>query len=218
MAYTGQSVRRFEDPRLLTGQGSYVDDIKLPGLLHAAVLRSPHAHANIRSIDGSTASRLPGVVAVFTAADIQDLAVEIPTRTNTGADEFNPPRHPILASDKVCYVGQAVAVVIAEDPYSAADALEQILVDYETLPAVIDPDQATEEAAIVPALAQLDELVAAAAGIEAGTAEGLYLLGTYWNVEFAKNPERARHYAALGLKVTTERRYRAFFQETLDRK
>jgi carbon-monoxide dehydrogenase large subunit len=92
---------------------------------------------------------LPGVVAVFTAADIQDLAVEIPTRTNTGADEFNPPRHPILASDKVCYVGQAVAVVIAEDPYSAADALEQILVDYETLPAVIDPDQATEEAAIV---------------------------------------------------------------------
>ena len=92
---------------------------------------------------------MPGVVAVFTAADIQDLAVEIPTRTNTGADEFNPPRHPILASDKVCYVGQAVAVVIAEDPYSAADALEQILVDYETLPAVIDPDQATEEAAIV---------------------------------------------------------------------
>ena len=149
MAYTGQSVRRFEDPRLLTGQGSYVDDIKLPGLLHAAVLRSLHAHANVRSIDASSASRLPGVVAVFTAADIQDLAVEIPTRTNTGADEFNPPRHPILASDKVCYVGQAVAVVIAEDPYSAADALEQILVDYETLPAVIDPDQATEEAAIV---------------------------------------------------------------------
>ena len=149
MAYTGQSVRRFEDPRLLTGQGSYVDDIKLPGLLHAAVLRSLHAHANVRSIDASGASRLPGVVAVFTAADIQDLAVEIPTRTNTGADEFNPPRHPILASDKVCYVGQAVAVVIAEDPYSAADALEQILVDYETLTAVIDPDQATEEAAIV---------------------------------------------------------------------
>ena len=149
MAYTGQAVRRFEDPRLLTGQGSYVDDIKLPGLLHAAVLRSLHAHANVRSVDASGASRLPGVVAVFTAADIQDLAVEIPTRTNTGADEFNPPRHPILASDKVCYVGQAVAVVIAEDPYSAADALEQILVDYETLPAVIDPDQATEEAAIV---------------------------------------------------------------------
>ena len=103
MTFVGQPIKRFEDPRLLTGQGSYVDDLKLPGLLHAVVLRSLHAHANIRSIDVSAASRVPGVVAVFTAADIQDLAVEIPTRTNTGADEFNPPRHPVLASDKVCY-------------------------------------------------------------------------------------------------------------------
>jgi len=117
MTFVGQPVKRFEDPRLLTGQGSYVDDLTLPGLLHAVVLRSLHAHANIRSIDVSAASRVPGVVAVFTAADIQDLAVEIPTRTNTGADEFSPPRHPVLASDKVCYVGQAVAVVIAEDAY-----------------------------------------------------------------------------------------------------
>ncbi len=149
MTYAGQSVRRFEDHRLLTGQSSYVDDMKLPGLVHAVVLRSLHAHANIRSIDVSAASRLPGVVAVFTAADIQDLAVQIPTRTTTGADEVSPPRHPVLASDKVCYVGQAVAVVIAEDPYTAADALEQILVDYEILPAVIDPYQAMEEGALV---------------------------------------------------------------------
>jgi len=139
MTYVGRSVRRFEDHRLLTGQGSYVDDMKLPGLLHAVVLRSQHAHAIIRSIDVSAAGRLPGVVAVFTAADIQDLAVHIPTRTNTGADQFNPPGHPLLASDKVCYVGQAVAVVIAEDHYTAADALEGIMVDYEILPAVIDP-------------------------------------------------------------------------------
>ncbi|MCH8893916.1 MAG: xanthine dehydrogenase family protein molybdopterin-binding subunit [Chloroflexi bacterium] len=149
MTYAGQSVRRFEDHRLLTGQSSYVDDMKLPGLLHAVVLRSLHAHATIRSIDVSAASRLPGVVAVFTAADIEDLAVQIPTRDNTGADEFNPPRHPVLASDKVCYVGQAMAVVIAEDPYTAADALEQIVVDYEVLPAVIDPHQAMEEGATV---------------------------------------------------------------------
>ena len=149
MTYTGQSVRRFEDPRLLTGQGSYVDDMTLPGLLHAVVLRSLHAHAVIRSIDVSAASRLPGIVAVFTAADIQELAVLIPTRTNTGADEFNPPRHPLLASDKVCYVGQAVAVVIADDPYIAADALEQILVDYEVLPAVIDPYEAMEDGASI---------------------------------------------------------------------
>ena len=149
MTYVGQSVRRFEDSRLLAGQGSYVDDMKLPGLLHAVVLRSPHAHATIRSIDASAASRLPGVVAVFTAADIQDLAVQIPTRTNTGADEFNPPRHPVLAFDKVCYVGQAVAVVIAEDLYTAADALEQISVDYELLPVVTDPSQAMEEGALI---------------------------------------------------------------------
>ncbi len=149
MTFVGQPVKRFEDPRLLTGQGSYVDDLTLPGLLHAVVLRSLHAHANIRSIDVSAASRMPGVVAVFTAADIQDLAVEIPTRTNTGADEFNPPRHPVLASDKVCYVGQAVAVVIAEDAYTAADALEEIVVDYKVLPTMIDPYEAMEEGAMV---------------------------------------------------------------------
>ncbi|MCH2510106.1 MAG: xanthine dehydrogenase family protein molybdopterin-binding subunit [Dehalococcoidia bacterium] len=149
MTYVGQSVRRFEDHRLLTGQGSYVDDMKLPGLLNAVVLRSLHAHANIRSIDVSAATRLPGVVAVFTAADIQDLAVEIPTRTNTGADEFSPPKHPLLASDKVCYVGQAVAVLIAEDPYTAADALDQIVVDYEILPALTDPYEALEPDAII---------------------------------------------------------------------
>ena len=149
MTYVGQSVRRFEDHRLLTGQGSYVDDMKLPGLLNAVVLRSLHAHANIRSIDVSAASRVPGVVAVFTAADIQDLAVEIPTRTNTGADEFNPTRHPLLASDKVCYVGQAVAVLIAEDIYTAADALDQIVVDYEILPALTDPYEALEPGAMI---------------------------------------------------------------------
>jgi carbon-monoxide dehydrogenase large subunit len=123
--------------------------MKLPGLLNAVVLRSLHAHANIRSIDVSAASRVPGVVAVFTAADIQDLAVEIPTRTNTGADEFNPTRHPLLASDKVCYVGQAVAVLIAEDIYTAADALDQIVVDYEILPALTDPHEALEPGAMI---------------------------------------------------------------------
>lgn len=149
MTYTGQSARRYEDPRLLTGQGSYVGDVKLPGLLHAVVLRSIHAHANIRSIDVGNASRLPEVIAVFTAADIQELSVHLPTRITTGVDELSPPRHPILASDKVCYVGQAVAVVIAENPYAAADALEEILVEYEVLPAVIDPYQAMEQGALV---------------------------------------------------------------------
>ncbi len=149
MTYVGQSVRRFEDHRLLTGQGSFVDDMKLPGLLHASVLRSPHAHASIRSIDTTAASRQPGVVAVITAADIQDLAVHMPTRTSIEDVDLSPPRHPVLASDKVCYVGQAVAVVIAEDPYMAADAMEQIMVDYEVLTAVVDSYQAMEEDAVV---------------------------------------------------------------------
>ena len=149
MTYVGQSVRRFEDHRLLTGQGSFVDDMKLPGLLHAVVLRSLHAHAIIRSIDVSGASRLPGVVAVIKAADIQDLDVHMPTRSSIDDVDLTPPRHPVLASDKVCYVGQAVALVIAEDPYTAADALEQVLVDYEILPAVIDPHRAMEEGATV---------------------------------------------------------------------
>ena len=149
MTYVGQSVRRFEDHRLLTGQGSYVDDMKLPGLLNAVVLRSLHAHATIRSVDVSGANRLPGVVAVITAADIQDLDVHMPTRSSIDDVELTPPRHPVLASDKVCYVGQAVALIIAEDPYTAADALEQVLVDYEVLPAVTDPYQAMEEGAAV---------------------------------------------------------------------
>ena len=149
MTYVGQPVRRFEDHRLLTGQGSFVDDMKLPGLLHTVVLRSLHAHATIRSIDVSGANRLPGVVAVITAADIQDLDVHMPTRSSIDDVELTPPRHPVLASDKVCYVGQAVALIIAEDPYTAADALEQVLVDYEVLPAVTDPYQAMEEGAAV---------------------------------------------------------------------
>jgi carbon-monoxide dehydrogenase large subunit len=123
--------------------------MKLPGLLHAVVLRSIHAHAIIRSIDVGAASRLPGVVAVITAADIQDLDVHMPTRSSIDDVELTPPRHPVLASDKVCYVGQAVALVIAEDPYTAADALDQLLVDYEVLPAVTDPYQAMEEGAAV---------------------------------------------------------------------
>ena len=139
MTYAGQSLKRFEDHRLLTGQSSYVDDLKLPGMLHAAVLRSPHGHARIRSIDTSAASSLPGVVSVFTAADLAQGLPNVPTRSNTGADEARPPEHPTLAQDKVCYVGQAVAIVLAQDPYLARDAVDLVQVDYEPLPAVVDP-------------------------------------------------------------------------------
>ncbi|HSF34057.1 MAG TPA: xanthine dehydrogenase family protein molybdopterin-binding subunit [Candidatus Tectomicrobia bacterium] len=148
MSYVGQPVKRFEDPKLITGRGSFVDDIKLPDMLHAAVLRSPYAHARIRSIDISAARDLPGVVAILTGADIAGVLPDIPTRAMTGeraVDELRPPEHPLLARDKVCYVGQAVAVVVALNPSVAADAVERIAVDYEPLSPVLDPHAAARE-------------------------------------------------------------------------
>ena len=147
--YAGQSVRRFEDHRLLTGLSSYVDDMQLPGMLHALVLRSPHAHAVLRSIDTTAAAAMPGVAAVITAGDLSGLAAQLPTRLSSETDDIPPPRHPVLADGKVCYVGQAVAIVVAEDIYTAADALEQIVVDYELLPSIVDPSQALEAGAPV---------------------------------------------------------------------
>ena len=100
MPYTGQPMKRFEDHRLLTGQGSYVDDIQLPGMLHALVLRSPHAHARIVSIDTGEAVRAPGVVAVFIASDITGVSQILPTRMeNSEYDHMRPPPHPVLASE-----------------------------------------------------------------------------------------------------------------------
>ncbi len=144
MVYSGQPVKRFEDHRLLTGQSCFVDDITLPGMLHAVVLRSPHAHATITSIDVSAARHAPGVVSVVTAEDMDRVATHVPTRQDTEADEFRPPQHPVLARGKVCYVGQPVAMVVAQDPYVARDARELIQVDYAPLPAVIDPLKALD--------------------------------------------------------------------------
>jgi len=146
--YTGQSIKRFEDHRLLTGQSSYVDDMTRPGMLHALIIRSPHGHARIRSIDASAALALTGVTAVITAQDIADIAV-LPTRESADADELNPPRHPALAVDKACYAGQPVAILLAENIYTAEDAVELVNIDYEILPAVIDPREATSESAPV---------------------------------------------------------------------
>ena len=145
MGYTGQPVRRFEDARLVSGQGSYVDDIKIPGMLHAAFLRSPHAHARIRSVDVAAAQEMPGVEVVLTGEDILGIVPDLPTRSMSGeweVDEFNAPEHPALAVGKVSYVGQTVAVVVAQDPGQARDALEMIQVDYEPLPVVLDPWEA----------------------------------------------------------------------------
>ena len=142
--YTGQSIKRFEDHRLLTGQSSFVDDMTRPGMMHALIIRSPHGHARIRGIDASAALALPGVAAVVTADDIAD-AAQLPTRENADADELHPPRHPALAVDKACYAGQPVAIVLAESVYTAEDAVELVDVDYEILPAVTDPREAQAE-------------------------------------------------------------------------
>jgi carbon-monoxide dehydrogenase large subunit len=139
--YAGAPMKRFEDPQLVQGKGSFVDDKVLPGMLHAAVLRSPHAYALIRSIDTSKAEALPGVVQVVTSADIPGLET-IPPRQTERLDDMKSPRHPVLAEGKVCYVGQAVAAVLAESRYVARDALELIQVDYEPLRPVMDPYEA----------------------------------------------------------------------------
>ncbi|MCH8225278.1 MAG: xanthine dehydrogenase family protein molybdopterin-binding subunit [Chloroflexi bacterium] len=151
MSYMGQPIRRLEDHRLLTGESSYVDDINLPDMLHAAIVRSPHAHALIRSIDTSAARGIEGVVAVLTGEDIEGELRNIPTRAMEGewsVDEFNAPEQPALAQGKVFYVGQVVAVVVAENRYLARDAAALVQVDYEPLKPIIDPLESAREDAI----------------------------------------------------------------------
>ena len=152
MSYVGQSIKRFEDPRLVTGHGAFVGDLTLPDMLHAAVLRSQHAHARLRGVEVSAAHALPGVVAVLTGADIAGVLSGIPTRAMTGeraVDALQAPEYPLLAHDKVCYVGQPIAIVVAQDPYVARDAIELITVDYEPLVPVLDPDAAARDDAPV---------------------------------------------------------------------
>jgi len=141
----GQALKRKEDPRFITGRGSYTDNLKLPGLATLAILRSPYAHARIRSIDTSEALARPGVLHVFTGADFEGRTV--PTAWNVPDAELKTPGHPPVAADVVRYVGDAVAVVVADSRYAAEDALEAIVVDYEPLPAVVNGKAATEPGA-----------------------------------------------------------------------
>jgi aerobic carbon-monoxide dehydrogenase large subunit len=133
---------RKEDPRFIRGKGNYVDDINLPGMLYGAVLRSPYAHARIKSIDVTAATSLPKVKAVITGKDLEPLKLAwMPT--------LSQDVQAVLATDKVRFQGQEVAFVVAEDRYAARDALELIAVDYELLPAVVDPRKALEPGAPV---------------------------------------------------------------------
>jgi aerobic carbon-monoxide dehydrogenase large subunit len=108
--FSSEVTERFEDPRLLTVQGTFLNDITLPDMLHAAVLRSSHAHAHIMSINTAATRHMPGVVAVLTAEDCEGVVEPVPTRRETEAEELRLPVHPVLAHDKVCYVGQPIVI------------------------------------------------------------------------------------------------------------
>ena len=144
----GQGVSRFEDPRLVRGGGKYIDDVVYPGMAYGVVLRSPHGHAKIISIDTSAAKAAPGVLAVITAADWKTAGLgELPShgglRRRDGSPMFKP-SYPVLADDRVRWVGDPVAFVVAETQAQAADAAELIAVDYEPLPAVVSTAKAIE--------------------------------------------------------------------------
>jgi carbon-monoxide dehydrogenase large subunit len=136
--WVGKSIRRLEDPKFLRGRGNYIDDLRVEGMLHAALVRSPHAHAKIVSVDVEEARRLPGVIAVITGAEALELADPLP--------DFGPApdKHTwrLLAAEKVRYVGEAVAAVVATSRYVAEDATDLVQVEYDQLPAVVDPEEA----------------------------------------------------------------------------
>jgi carbon-monoxide dehydrogenase large subunit len=140
----GKKIRRREDPRLITGTATYVDDIKMPGMHHACVVRSSHAAARIKSVNTKPALELPGVVAVFTGADVKDLG---PVPCGASLPGLRVPHHHVLAQDRVYYLGHPIAVVVARDRYIAADAADLVEIDYDVLPAVSDPEKALAEGA-----------------------------------------------------------------------
>jgi carbon-monoxide dehydrogenase large subunit len=141
----GQSLRRREDPRLVSGHGRYVDDVRLPGLLHLAFLRSPHANARVRRLAVDAAREQPGVVGVITGQDLVGMVNPVPC--GWSLPDMKVPEHPALALDAVRYVGDAVAAVVATDPYLARDAVDAIEVEYEALPAVVDQELALQPGA-----------------------------------------------------------------------
>jgi carbon-monoxide dehydrogenase large subunit len=139
--YVGQKVARVEDRRILTGRGKYVDDVKLPDMTHAAFVRSPLPHARITNLDVSAARTAPGVVAVYTGEDMRELSNPI-TSPMAGGVKF-PEFYP-LVTDKVRFVGDVVAMVVAESRYQAEDACELVEVDYDPLDAVAGYDVALD--------------------------------------------------------------------------
>src|SRR6516164_6497858 len=143
-AEVGQARPRKEDARLVTGQTNWTDNIVLPGMLHMSFVRSPMAHARITSVDLSAARAMPGVIAAFSGADFAEEQGSLPCAWPV-TEDIVIPAHPPMATDEVRYVGEAVAVVVARDHYTAADAAALVDVSYEPLPAVLDIRSALDE-------------------------------------------------------------------------
>ena len=141
------AIKRREDPALITGKGRYTDDFTLPHMAHAVIVRSPYAHAHVRGIDTSEAARFEGVLAVYTAAEIE--ASDAPGTVPTAwlLPDIKTPEHPLLAKERVRYVGDGVAVVVAESRLAARQAAELVEVDYDPLDAVVDAVKATASGA-----------------------------------------------------------------------
>ncbi|MGH9368672.1 MAG: xanthine dehydrogenase family protein molybdopterin-binding subunit, partial [Thermoanaerobaculia bacterium] len=144
----GSGIKRREDPRLLTGQAKYTDDFTLPGMAHLSVVRSPYAHAKIKRIDTKKARRVPGVLGIFTGQEMKDAGFgSIPCAWVVPGSNTKTPPYPPIAIDTVRYVGNAVAIVVAEDRYTARDGADAVEVEYEPLPAVTDPQRAAQKGA-----------------------------------------------------------------------
>lgn len=151
LPHIGESVRRKEDYRFLTGSGQYTDDINVPNQRHAVFVRSPHAHATIRRIDVSRAEAMPGVAKVFTGQDMAGKVNGLPCGwliTSTDGTPMKEPPHPVLAQGKVRYVGDHVAMVVADTVAQARDAAEAVEVEYDVLPAVVDVRDAAQATAL----------------------------------------------------------------------
>jgi carbon-monoxide dehydrogenase large subunit len=144
--FVGRAMKRKEDPRMISGRGNYIDDMSLPGMLWAALVRSPEAHAKIVSIDTSGAKEMPGIVGVYTAEDVAgEWAIPMPMIWAPADTTINTPEHWPLASGAVKHVGDPVAIVTGSDRYGVVDAVDQVIVEYDPLPVVTDPEAALED-------------------------------------------------------------------------
>src|SRR5882672_637574 len=146
MTYVGQRVKRTEDPRLIKGLAHYVDDVRLPDTLHVAFVRSVYAHARINGIDTGEALKAPGVVAIYTGKDVAKIG---PVPCASALPGLKVPDYRVLAQDKVYFVGQPIAAVVARDAYAARDAVDLVMVDYEDLPVVVDVEAAAKGGTII---------------------------------------------------------------------